>query len=827
MRFMNLKYFALLLCLVMLLPLAACSGQGTQTPVDGTTVPEATEPGTTLAPDNPLEPDELPEVTVTVNGQSAAVTTTEGLAYTVTGYSSVNGASFTFTEGLTVDLGEEQLAAEFNRFSLTYEASAPAHVFVTYRHDGNELTDDFYIEQGQGVFSALIKGYLGGKSGSVLSGLCIVPCKGEAAELTLYRVKTETIPVYPGGDGTTTYYIENGRFKLGVDMGWGGTINYLQDLTYNRRGITNVVNNFDTGRLIQQSYYGTGAIEGVFEWGSFNGSDRWPYNPVQGGDKGNVASRLIDVQVGENYVYIKSQPMDWGKVDYITPSYMENKYILEADYVRVDNRFVDFSGWDHPYTGQELPALYTVSYLDKFVWYNGTEPWTGDDLSYRDDLEFWGDAKYAGDCLFKLKQSNTETWCAWVSDEAKFGIGLYVPAVDVLKAGRYRYDGSKKADAVSTNYVAPINSMQLVAYEALEYSYLLTTGTTDYIREVFAANKDFTDNAGLHEHYLSTRLPDLSLDMTNIDFSQQESALVFSDPHNASAEYDAEKQAVKLSVLGGDPYLSFEFDLSDKELLADDYGKIEIEYMIPTTNAYNAYGAQFFTCTGEQTSATEAMTVHSTVIADGEYHTLTLDVGKLAFWTGKIHRIRMDFFNACEVGDVMYVKSFRLVEGGGDKLPTIDPGGEPKLEFAAPEYIGFLTNNTNTIVSFSQEQTAAKLTVGNPVDVSVTLAFNTLGVEIPADQYKTLVIEYMIPESNGKQSYVTDLFLCAGSVTGPSGDAMVRVTGLVADGEYHSLEVDLSDCSFWQGTIHLIRLDYFDSCVEGDVFYLRSMALEE
>ena len=813
MRFMSLKYAALLLCLVMLLPLVACSTQGSGD--------DTTDQGQT-------EPVKLPEMTVTVDGDRASVTSDEGLSYTVTGFSAVNGDSFTFVEELAVSLGEQQLAASFNRFSLTYSASAPMHVFVTYKDKkGEALTEDYYLEEGQGVFSGLVKGYIHGVSGNTLSEIRIVPCKGEQAEFTLYRAETETIEVYLSEDDMTTYYIDNGRFKLGVDMGWGGTINYIEDLTHKEAGLTNLVNKHDTGRLIQQSYYGTGAIEGVFEWGSFNGSDRWPYNPVQGGDRGNVSSRLIDVQVGENYVYIKSQPMDWGKVDYITPSYMENKYILEEDYIRVDNRFVDFSGWEHPFTGQELPALYTVSYLDTFVWYNGTKPWTGDELSLRDDLNFWGDAKYAGDCNFKLRQSNNETWCAWVNTDAQFGIGLYVPGVDVLKAGRYEYNGSKKADGNPTNYVAPINSMQLVTYEALEYSYLITTGTTEYIREVFTANKDFTDNSYLHKHYICTKLPDISLDMTNIDFSVQGNELAFVDPHNAAAVYDATEKAAKLSVLGEDPYLHLSFALADKALSADDFGKIEIEYMIPTTNAFSAYNTQLFTCTGEQTSATEAMTVHSTLLADGQYHTLTLDMSKLGFWTGRIHQIRVDFFNACEVGDVIYIKSFRLIEGEGDRLPALDPDGEPRLEFSEPAYLGFLSNHKNTVVDFDDAQKAAKLTVGVPSDVSVTLAFNTLGVELSANRYKTLVIEYMIPESNSKQSYVTDLFLCAGDVTDPTGNAMVRLTGLIADGEYHTLEVDLSGYSFWQGNINLIRFDYFDSCAEGDVFYIKSMALEE
>lgn len=816
MRFAGFKVLALGLCLMMLLAAVACGGQNTP----------STDTDSTDTQGQPEAPK--PEISVTVEGDNATVTSSEGLTYTATGFSAVNGESLVFTEGLEITFAKEQFTDTFNRFSLTYSASAPLRVFVTYQDKrGKELTENFYLEQGENVFSALVHQYLWEQTGKELSSISIQPCKGEAAEFVLYRVKTETIPVYLDAEGTSTYYINNGRFKLGVDLGWGGTINYLEDLTHKEEGLTNLVNKYDTGRLIQQSYYGTGAIEGVFEWGSFNDSEQWPYNPVQGGDKGLKASRLIDVQVGENYVYVKSQPMDWGKVGYITPSYMENTYTLEQDYVRVDNRFVDFSGWEHPYTGQELPALYTVSYLDTFIWYNGSQPWTGDEISMRDDLQFWGDSKYVGDCTYYMRQNNTETWCAWVNTDDDFGIGLYVPSVDRLKAGRYQYNASKDADDNATNYVAPYNTMKLVSYEALEYSYLLTTGTAEQIRATFTAQKDFSDNASLHQNYLSSRLPDLSLDMTNMDFTQKGNELAFSDEHNAAVTYDEEQKATALTCLGVDPYTFLNFNLSDQERFAKDYSAIEIEYMIPTTNSNSSYGMQLFTCTGEQTSPTDTMVLNGTTKADGQYHTLTLDLRGCAFWQGKIHQLRLDFFTAAAEGDVFYIKSLKLIEGDGSGMPSIDLNGEPRLEFSAPEYVVFLRDPSGTLIDHSAEHRAAELTVADPADVFVSIPFSSFGVEISADTYKTLVIEYVIPASNSRSSYEADVFLCAGTLTSPSGDARIRVSGFIADGERHTMRIDLSGLAFWTGNINLVRIDYFDKCAEGDVYYLASIALEK
>ena len=826
MRFPIFRFFALFVCLILVLAAASCGPQEEQVESGETEAPSSGE-DTTQKQEQQTEAPK-PTVTVRTEGDAATVTTSEGLVYTATGFSQVEGEKFVFSEGLEIVFSEGLSADAFNRFSLTYSASAPLHVFVTYLNvSDRELTEDYYLEAGEGVFSGLIKGYLDQRNGHSLTRIRIESCKGEAAEFSLCRVKTETIPVYIKSEDDATFFIDNGRFKLGVDMGWGGTINYIEDMTHKDAEMTNLVNKHDTGRLIQQSYYGTGAIEGVFEWGSFNDSEHWPYNPVQGGDKGNKASRLIDVRVGENYVYIKSQPMDWGKVDYITPSYMENTYTLEKDYIRVDNRFVDFSGWEHPFTGQELPALYTVSYLDTFIWYNGSKPWTGDAVSVRDDLEFWGDAQYVGDCTQYLRECNTETWCAWINTADDFGIGLYVPSVDRLKAGRYEYNGSKDADDNATNYVAPYNTMQLVAYEPLEYSYLLTTGTAEQIHAIFTAHKDFSDNASLLEHYISSRLPDVSMDMSDIDFSVKGNELAFMDEHNVGVAYDDAHKAAVLTALGDDPYTYLNYVLSEKEHFAEDFSAIELEYMIPTTNSASSYGMQLFTCTGKQTAATGTMVLNGTLIADGQYHTLRLELTGCAFWQGKINQLRLDFFNSAKAGDAFYLKSFKLIEGKGSGLPSIDLTGEPRLEFATPEYLLFLTNPNGTLVSHSARLQAAELKVADPADVFVSIPFGSFGVEISADTYKTLVIDYVIPTNSSRDTFAADIFLCAGSLTSPSGDARVRVDGFIADGERHTMKVDLSDLTFWSGNIHLIRIDYFDKCAAGDVFYLAAIGLEE
>jgi hypothetical protein len=263
-----------------------------------------------------------------------------------------------------------------------------------------------------------------------------------------------------------------------------------------------LINQADTGRLVQQSYYGTYS-NGEYVSGTYNNAT-WPYNPVQGGDVGNNASRIIDVVVKGNSIYIKAQPRDWA-VAKSTPSYMENVYSLVDNFVRVDNRFIDYSGWEHRYAQQELPAFYTVSYLDNFTYYGGTSSWTDAPLTSRNDLQFWGDAKYHDSCIFKMKGNNTETWCAWTNTKSGYGIGLFVPNIDVFLAGRFSYNGSKDSKNGATNYVAPLNIIKLVSYHPIEYSYMITTGTLASIRNTFKVHKNFASNGSLRENYRSDR----------------------------------------------------------------------------------------------------------------------------------------------------------------------------------------------------------------------------------------------------------------------------------------------------------------------------------
>ncbi len=653
------RILAALLAAMMLVSTVACTGNGTPadttpTGTDGSTQTSASgATDATDAPETEAETIYMPEdFEVTENGGAASVITPMGLTYDVTGYTALNKGTVTFTEGLTYTFDEETFKPKFHRFTLTYASTEPVKLWVCYTERGKPTEEYYFLDAKSGTFSGLNTGFMKGFAGRKLTGLKVESLTGKACDFTLTGLSTEEMEKMPN-----TYYIENQRFKLGVELNWGGTVSYLEDKNCKIPDLVNLVNKHDTGRLIQQSFYGVQENDEYKPGISFD--TKWRYNPVQGGDQYNNASRLIDLVITENSIYIKAQPQDWALDNQLTPSYMENTYTLHDDRVQVDNRFTDYSGWEHPFAGQELPAFYTVSYLDTFVWYNGEDAWTGDTLSSKNNLPFWGD--HAGQCTFVLREKNTETWCAWVNGSDDYGLGVYAPNIDQLKAGRYMFDGSKSDMAESTGYVAPVNILKMVSFKPIEYSYLLTAGSTAEIRKTFTTYKDFTDNKTLHENYQSSRLPSVDGDITKLDFSEGKNLALLTNPVDTSILYDEAEGAVKLTAGSiGDVNVTIPYGSAPSPLSASTYTTLKIVYKIPADNALSAYQADIFLCAGEISGPDGNARLRVNLVADGEYHTLEVKLAGNAYWKGDIHMIRFDYFDNSSAGDVMFVKSINL-----------------------------------------------------------------------------------------------------------------------------------------------------------------------
>ena len=394
-----------------------------------------------------------------------------------------NGDSYKYTSGLTV-MFDSQPSEKFDRFTLTYTSSTLTRGVISYNVNGSVVQDEFFLEAAASPakFSSLIMGYMNSERACELISIVLYPISASSSEFALREIKTEDYADY-----RDTVYLENDRVKLGILLTMGGGISHYEQKD-GAAGYTNLLNSHDVGRLIQQSYYG---ISGPpYEMGDMGGTP-WRYNPVQGGDVHNNQSRLVDIVVSDDSIYVKARPMDWGHNNHLTPSYMENNYTLCDNFVKVDNRFVDFSTYTHTAASQELPAFYTVSALSNFCMYNGSSPWTGDAYSVYSNLGFW-----AGSDQYYALKNTSEYWYAW-TDNSGFGVGLYVPNVSTILAGRFGTALSKDPMANETNYFAPLRTMTLKVGKPLEYSYLICAGNISEIRNTFKNNRAMVNNAGL------------------------------------------------------------------------------------------------------------------------------------------------------------------------------------------------------------------------------------------------------------------------------------------------------------------------------------------
>lgn len=400
-------------------------------------------------------------------------------------------------------------ATAFNQYVITYSSDA----YVKGELNFNGTIEEFFLEPSEeGEFSGYIDGFLSGTTQTEITSITFIPLNKDYMDFSLNSVGlTEATSL---GDSDGMVYLDGTNYKIGIDLDWGGALTYMEDKTnsvmssvkkygtkvtevdfnskvstsswtYNTSSNVNLINAHDTGRLVQQSYYGTGSYP--YEPGMY-GEAVWNYNPVQGGNLYNEASKIVDLKVTDNEIYIKCRPLDWAKeAQYITPSYMEAWYTLENGLMRATCRFVDYSGYPSVTTTQELPAFYCVEPLNDFVYYTGGEAWSDSNTKTTlTDLGFWGTAT---DQDFQCN----ENWAAFKGDDDdSFAIGIYCPGQTLFHTGvYYGGDGATRCSTTTpatedpTSYIGVVDTLHFQSYNPISYCYYISTGDVDTIRGNF------------------------------------------------------------------------------------------------------------------------------------------------------------------------------------------------------------------------------------------------------------------------------------------------------------------------------------------------------
>ncbi len=416
----------------------------------------------------------------------------EDKSYSISGNCSFSGGKIILKDNATLTFNDNKSGA-FNYYGISYKTDGFLKGNVTYVQDGESKSEEFFLKPTETELFSLTDDYLNKKTGKNISSVSFTVLDKDSASLEI-----KGISAFKRRVEDNVIFSQNNALKIGVSLNRGGGLSHLEDLNSDVQVVSsegkikvdsnaaeryetdsvndkvNLLNSFDTGRLVQQSYYGT--WEGGYVGGEFMG-EAWNYNPVQGGNKFNDPSKIVDFKISDEGIYVKCRPMDWSKEkEFITPSYMEAWYNLDGEKLNVSCAFTDFSGYEPTTTTQEMPAFYCIEPFNHFYYCDDGE------IKCKDDLIFWPDAGYP-------KFPSSENWVAFTGEfKDSFGIGLYVPEGTEFLAGIYKpgeTSNENPCEDEATSYVALVRNLEFKSFTPIEYNYTITTGTVEEIREKF------------------------------------------------------------------------------------------------------------------------------------------------------------------------------------------------------------------------------------------------------------------------------------------------------------------------------------------------------
>jgi hypothetical protein len=257
-------------------------------------------------------------------------------------------------------------------------------------------------------------------------------------------------------------YLDNSHIRLGVNMDAGGSIGWLSP----SRSSNNLLNAFDHGRYVQQSYYGD---KDGSDW---NGKE-WCYNPVQGGSWKGKPSTVLDSKVEEHSLYVKTRPRQWASGEDVDNMIMEQWLRVDGGLARLKYSMTFTGSTEHSAKKhQELPAVFVDAKRHTLVFCDASQPaWTNAVLTRKQP----GPPGTEGNII-----KTSERWAAWV-DEHDQGLGIYFPHTDMVTS--YRVSDSGEGNCC---YLAPLQTWALKPGLTFEYETVLAIGTVEQIRSIFA-----------------------------------------------------------------------------------------------------------------------------------------------------------------------------------------------------------------------------------------------------------------------------------------------------------------------------------------------------
>ncbi|KAI8470992.1 MAG: hypothetical protein J3K34DRAFT_458571 [Monoraphidium minutum] len=263
-------------------------------------------------------------------------------------------------------------------------------------------------------------------------------------------------------------FLENAALSVGVDIPRGGVVGEISSpLMPPPFKNKNLINAWDCGRLMQQSYYGC-------DDGSCWAAKPWRWNPVQCGSWQNFRARALNTVVEgvpASRVATQSHPRNWGGQELITDVTMGSDYRLLSDALAATYSMTYDGAHAQPSRTQEVPAFFVDRRLGVLAFYEGGEPWTGGRLRFTMP---GGTNNY---------YTPTEPWAAYVDADTGYGIGVFVPIATGLTAYRVGPDGSTRVS--DTSYLALTSRFPIEPGSTFNYTAYVAVGAIADIRRIF------------------------------------------------------------------------------------------------------------------------------------------------------------------------------------------------------------------------------------------------------------------------------------------------------------------------------------------------------
>jgi hypothetical protein len=441
-------------------------------------------------------------------------------------------------------------------------------------------------------------------------------------------------------------YLDNGTIKIGIDLAMGGSITYLSLSGTN----DNLVNNYDLGRQIQQSYY-----SGPYPYNPNNSVHpswtNWPWNPIQSGDVYNNRSSIITYTNDGQRLYVKSRPMQWALNNVPGECTFESWISLTGNVAVVSNRLLNArtdTTEQFLARGQELPAVYTIGRLYRLVSYTNTAPFTGGAVAELPRVpppwQYW---------------RATESWAALLNSSG-WGVGVYHPGAILFAGGFSGTPGSGGPNNNATGYMTPLHVEIIDGNIEYKYSYNLILGTLTQIRDWV---------------YAQSYRP-------GCDFSFRSDRQHWSYPNVKDSGWPLQNNRLQISLYGTDPQIQSPLCA----FAASNVPKLYIRAAYHIANpAGRSTGQIFWEVNGGGYSGANSKTF--AIVADGQFRTYEVNLASSTNYNGLITNLRFDPAYSGESNDYVEVAAISSSPFVNNSLTT-----NPVLRFSI--------SNLSPVVSF-------------------------------------------------------------------------------------------------------------------------------